>query len=406
MIITPLTAELVHGAIELESTDRGVRPHRLPQAVRDRDADRQLTLMEAQPSGVRVAFVTSARSVTLEVHATRIAYRGTTRARGAIDVLVDDAIHTSRVLTQGDIVELDLNTGASAFVSGTSDRITVDDLPHGAKRIEMLLPHNEQVDLIALYSDSEVKPATLTGPLWLHHGSSISQGSNASSPAGIWPAIAAQRAGVRLHNLSFGGSALVDPFMARVIRDSPADLISAKLGINVVNFDAMRLRSFVPAVHGFLDTIRDGHPTTPVLLVSPIFCGIHENTPGPGAIDPDTLGTDTIRFTATGRTGDTDQGRLTLQVVRTALQDIVTARADDPNLHYLDGQSLYGESDAEVHPIPDAIHPDSDTHALIGERFADLAFGAGGVFERESIADHGANAASVLPASRLPKGHR
>ena len=45
------------------------------------------------------------------------------------------------------------------------------------------------------------------------------------------------------------------------MRDTPADLISVKLGINLVNTDLMRLRAFGPAVHGFLDTIRDGHPT-------------------------------------------------------------------------------------------------------------------------------------------------
>jgi hypothetical protein len=96
-----------------------------------------------------------------------------------------------------------------------------------------------------------------------------------------------------------------------VIRDAPADLISVKLGINVVNLDAMRLRAFVPAVNGFLDTIRDGHPDTPLVLISPLFCGIHEDTPGPGAVDPDTLGTDHVTFTAAGRTGDHELGRLT-----------------------------------------------------------------------------------------------
>ncbi|HBD21757.1 MAG TPA: lipase, partial [Dietzia sp.] len=108
---------------------------------------------------------------------------------------------------------------------------------------------------------------------WLHHGSSISHGSNATSPARTWPALAARLGGVDLRNLGVGGSALVDPFMARVMRDTPADLISLKLGINVTNSDSMRLRAFIPAVHGFLDTIRDGHPTTPLLLVSPIYCG-------------------------------------------------------------------------------------------------------------------------------------
>ena len=91
--------------------------------------------------------------------------------------------------------------------------------------------------------------------------------------------------GVDLVNLGFGGSALLDPFVARVIRDTGADLISLKIGINLVNTDLMRRRAFVPAVHGFLDTIRDGHPDTPLLVVSPIACPIHEDTPGPSEMD-------------------------------------------------------------------------------------------------------------------------
>ena len=45
---------------------------------------------------------------------------------------------------------------------------------------------------------------------------------------------------------------LVDPFLARVMRDTPADVISLKLGINVTNSDSMRLRAFVAALNGVL----------------------------------------------------------------------------------------------------------------------------------------------------------
>ena len=48
----------------------------------------------------------------------------------------------------------------------------------------------------------------------------------------------------------------------------------------------MRRRAFTPAVHGFLDTIREGHPDTPLLVVSPILCPIHEDTPGPTMLGP------------------------------------------------------------------------------------------------------------------------
>jgi len=71
------------------------------------------------------------------------------------------------------------------------------------------------------------------------------------------------RGGVELVNLGLGGGALLDP----------------------VNTDLMRLRACAPAVRGFLDTLREGHPTAPLLVVSSLLCPVQEHTPGPS--DPD-----------------------------------------------------------------------------------------------------------------------
>ncbi|WP_241972832.1 SGNH/GDSL hydrolase family protein [Cryobacterium cryoconiti] len=327
--------------------------------------------MEVQPSGVRLSIRTRSTRIELVSHARRVSYAGADRPRGRIDLLVDGTLLRSDTLTGGDIIHTDLQSGASELESGAPHVSVFRDLGTADKEIEIWLPHNEAIELISWASDAPISPAPRRKPLWVHHGSSISHGSNATSPSAIWPAVAARSAGADLHNLGLGGSALLDPFMARLIRDAPADVISAKIGINIVNFDSMRLRAFVPALHGFLDTIRDGHPTTPILLVSPIFCGIHENTPGPGSVDVSTLGTDRIRFTTTGDEGDTRLGRLTLRVIRDAMRTLVTGR-QDTQLHYVNGLNLYGPDDAGAHPLPDAIHPDTETHALIGDRFARL----------------------------------
>jgi hypothetical protein len=139
----------------------------------------------------------------------------------------------------------------------------------------------------------------------------------------------------------------------------------------VVNLDAMRLRAFVPALHGMLDTIRDGHPETPLLVVTPLFCALHEDTPGPGAVDVASLGTDQVRFVATGTAGDTRQGRLTLSVIREATREAIARRAD-PALRLVDGLELLGPDDAAELPPADGLHPDTAAHARIGERFASV----------------------------------
>ena len=383
MITTPLTPEFLRGLADTESTERGIRPHRLPLWARELFPDPQLMMVEAQPSGVRIVATTSAREIELVTHPSRAGYKGVDRPRGHVDLVVDGELFGSDTLAAGDLAEIDLQTGATTLHPGEPHTSSFSGLPEGEKTVELWLPHNERIELVELRSDAPLTPAIPSTPstrTWLHYGSSISHGSNATTPTQIWPAVAARAGGVELHNLGFGGSAFADPFLAQVMRDTPADLISIKLGINIVNLDALRLRTLVPVVHGFLDTIREGHPDTPVVLISPIFCGIHEDTPGPGAIDPASIASGQVRFTATGTTGDTAFGRLTLRVIREALASLVERRSGDANLHYLDGTELYGEDDSIEHPLPDALHPDTATHQIIGERFAEYAFAGSGPF--------------------------
>ncbi|MBM2618660.1 lipase [Actinoplanes sp. LDG1-06] len=375
MITTPVTAALVRGAIELEPTAHGLLPHRLPAWARAQSPDPQLSMVEAQPSGVRVVFRTRATHVELVTVPTRVVHRGAPpRPPGVYDLYTDGILAGQQSVTGGVTVTVDLTTGATDTELGEPGRASFSGLPRGLKTVEIWLPHYERTELVELRTDEPVEPAPADErPRWLHHGSSISQGSNAASPSTIWPAVAASRAGVALTNLGFGGSALLDPFTARTMRDQPADLISLELGINIVNADLMRLRAFGPAVHGFLDTIRDGHPDTPLIVVSAFYCPIHEDTPGPGAFDMAALREGRVSFVATGDPAEKAAGKLTLTVIRDELSRIVAERAkSDPNLTYVDGLDLYGEADFAEHPLPDQLHPDAPTHQLIGERFGEF----------------------------------
>ncbi|MBN8758275.1 MULTISPECIES: GDSL-type esterase/lipase family protein [Variovorax] len=375
---TPVTPELLRGALEFERTARGLLPHRLPAWARAQCNDPQLAMAESQPSGVRLAFRTEATDIELDVLPTRYVYAGIPpRPQGVYDLLVDGRLARQASATGGDVVTIDMAAGTASKQQGPAGTLRFGGLPGGAKRIEIWLPHNETTELVALRANAPVEPlAGDARKVWLHHGSSISHGSNAGSPTAIWPAVAASLGALELVNLGFGGSALLDPFTARVMRDTPADVISLKIGINLVNTDLMRARAFTPAVHGFLDTIREGHPHTPLLVVSPIYCPIHEDTPGPGAFDPSALAEGKVMFKATGDAAERSAGKLTLTYIRQELQRIVGQRAaQDPNLHYIDGLALYGPEDFAELPLPDRLHPDAPSHRRIGERFARLAFG-------------------------------
>jgi len=379
VITTPITAELIRGALELVPTERGLLPHRLPARVGTRGADATVLQAARQPSGVRVALRTAATVIELETLPTKPVYPGAPpRPDGVYELLVDRHPVDRRTAPGGNSMIIDLATGASRVEPGPTQTIRFDGLPAGDKDVEIWLPYNEITELIMLRSDAPVAPLPERGrPVWLHHGSSISHGSNADSATATWPAVAAALGGMELINVGLSGNALLDPFVARALRDTPADLISIKIGINVVNADLMRLRAFGPAVHGFLDTIRDGHPDTPLLVVSPIHCAIHETTPGPTAMDPSGFAEGRLSFYAAGDAAEATElatGKLTLSRIRETLAGIVEQRsADDPNLRYLDGLRLYGPDDEAELPLPDRLHPGPEAHRRIGERFAALA---------------------------------
>ncbi|MFE7173912.1 GDSL-type esterase/lipase family protein [Streptomyces sp. NPDC057616] len=380
---TPLTAELFRGAVDVEHTGRGMLPHRLPAWARAQCTDPQLAMAESQPSGVRLVFRTRATALELDALPTKRLYVGAPpRPDGVYELLVDGRLYGRGSVAGGDTITIDMTAGTVETDSGPAGTLRFTGLPDRDKEVQIWLPHNETTELVALRTDAPVEPAPPSGrTVWLHHGSSISHGSDAAGPTSTWPALAASLGGVELINLGLGGSALLDPFTARTLRDTPADLISVKIGINLVNTDLMRLRAFTPAVHGFLDTIREGHPAVPLLVVSPILCPIHEDTPGPTVLDFSTLGDGRLQFHAMGEPAERADGKLTLRVIRDELERIVAQRAaDDPNLHYLDGRDLYGESDTGELPLPDQLHPDAATHLRIGERFAARVFTTGGVF--------------------------
>jgi len=143
-----------------------------------------------------------------------------------------------------------------------------------------------------------------------------------------------------------------------------------------VNADSLRLRAFIPAVHGFLDTVREGHPDTPLLVISPIICPPVEDRPGPTVDDPQRPD---LWFTSLSDPAETALGRLSLGLIRETLARVVKERsAQDPNLHYLDGRLLFGADD--LPDLPDNLHPNAAGYRRMGERFADLVFGEGGVF--------------------------
>lgn len=357
----------------------GHRLYRLSAENLRRVPTESMRTMVAVPAGVQFRFRTAATEI--RVRAATFALDIGYTSFDAVWDLRSPGEDTRSVVASTQILHLDSEADAAVYPLAHYEDVVFAGLRPGMKEIEIAFPNAAVTDIASVTADARITAAHAdTRRLWLHHGSSISHCLEAAHPLAAWPSVAARSLDLRLRSLSFAGNALLDPFVAREIRDSPADLISLKLGINLVNADAMRLRAFVPAVHGFLDTIRDTHPATPVLVISPIYCEAVEELSGPTGMDPDT---GLVRSLAP-RNAD---GVLTLTAIRSALSDVVRTRRDGGEaIEYLDGRHLFDREDTAAGMQPDGLHPDTDGYELMGARFASLATHAGEEADRRGAA--------------------
>ena len=324
--------------------DGGLLFSRLPQADRHLHAEMMRYIVRVT-SGVRAAFRTDASTLVVGAE-TNVFRMNAVDEATSIDVLVDGVV--------------------SASVR-SADGWWEFSLPGRIAEIEVWLPHDATTRLISLEvnEDAVVEGAHADPrPRWTHYGSSISQCGEASSPNATWPAIAASLGGWSLTSLGFGGQCHLDPYVARHIAATPADRISMKVGINIAGAASMNKRTFEPVPQGFLDVVREGHPSTEIVVASPVWCPFLETRSGP------------IQVNASGVFENAgwpeDETSLNLVWMRDCIAEVVagrTARGDE-NLRYLDGLDLFSEADAA--DLPDDLHPNAAGYARMGERWHGL----------------------------------
>ncbi len=357
----------VCGGVATEDSAHGFFVRRLPDWTRHlltSEMDRVVQM----PVGVNITFETDADTIAVEAKLGLVYTPPRKPPTTAFDLEIDGQVHTV-AHNDGDHWLLDAKDPSRHQVrEGLPYQATFTGLGNDRKHCTLWLPHNVIVEVRALYLSpgTRVWPAAIDQrPRWLHYGSSISHCIEANRPTGTWPVVAARQAGCQLECMGFAGQCHLDPFVARAMAEQPADFISMKIGINIVVGDSFSKRTFTPAVHGFLDTLRDAHPDTPMLLISPIY-----RLPVPEV--PMVTMRRLRRFVRARDTFPRVNSLLTLEYVRQALADLVSLRRErgDANLHYLDGLELFGADDAAE--MPDGVHPSAQGYRTMGARFAEV----------------------------------
>lgn len=381
------TEALLEGHLDLDRA-HGVRPLRLPRSAWAHFPPLGATLgaIVSNASGVRLRVQTEATRLSLRARFTRLFFGDVPGPVNDVVLEVDGQtvgvhlapVHEVRRLTMaGDL----LGTDPIADV----EALQFDGLPTGDKTVTLWLPQGMIVDLLELGGDAPITAAAPSAaPVWIHHGSSISHCVETPSPTAIWPVIAARTADLSLINLGYGGHCMLDPFVADAIAQTPADVISIKVGVNIVGARSMDQRTFVPALHGFLDRIRIGHPETPIVVSSSILWPDSEDIPGPAGVD--FLDQGRVRCHTDGDPDDVAKGALTMVESRRQVEIVVRQRAEaGERISYLDGLTLYGPADQARYTLPDNLHPDTELYAEIGARFAEQVFGENGLVPRSTL---------------------
>lgn len=305
------------GAVSLETNENGIRPWRLPHEQLNLFAS-QVVQRAGDAAGVRLAFLTD--STFVELHVAR------SDQDRQFDLVVDGELSETVILLAGDEICLFTN------------------LPDKLKRVEIYFTQNAAVNVKTLKVEVEASaaPAPNDQPRWITYGSSITQCSTAESPSQTWPALVARHKGWDLTCLGFAGQCHVEPMVARVIRDLPADIISLCLGINVMGGNTLNLRTFRSAIIGMISIIREKHQDTPIFVISPIYCP-HRET------DANVVG-------------------MNLVIMRQEIQEAVNILTSngDTNLTYVDGLDIIGE--AYVDHLPDNLHPSAEGYKIMADR--------------------------------------
>lgn len=326
------------GAVSLERGPGWTAPWRLPHREAALHLPEGGLGRAAMPSGVRVALRTDSTGLTCRYQADPAPKLNGPPEVARLDVLCEGR-HTATV-------ELQTHGGDAEFrVDGLGGR------PGSLATVELWLPFYHQFRLceVALDAGAAVERDGAEGrPRWLHYGSSISQGRGAASPSRAWTALVARRAGWELTSLALGAACQLQPMTARLMRDLPAELLTVCVGINIQALGSHNRDSLASSLVGFVQTVREGHPTTPFAVMSSIVAPEREEVPGPSG--------------------------MTMRECRAHIRRAVELlRAHgDTNLHYVHGPEVFGPSCTRLLLEPeglDRLHPAPAGHPVFAARF-------------------------------------
>ncbi len=315
-----VSESLFHGHVSLQHMDQGFKPWRVPYEQAAFFVPQGLNGTAEISNGVRLCLVSD--TTAIEVH-----FEPNSKRR-VVDCVIDNTLVGRAVLAADEHV------------------IRFENLSPQTKRMDLYLPHTGPALVKRMFVDEGASVTAFEDdrPRWITYGSSITQSGSATGPSETWPALVTRNLDVNLTCLGYGGNCHLEPMVARMIRDMPADFITMCVGINIMGQSSLSERTFASSIIGFIQLIRERHPSTPLAVISPIYCEYRET-------EPNKVG-------------------LTLVKMREEIEAVVRLfqNQGDSNIYYWNGLDIFGEAYASY--MPDRLHPNAEGNKLLAERIA------------------------------------
>ncbi len=318
----PLSEKMFHGAISIEKTETYMKPWRIPFEQAEIFLPNEIGGQAELPAGVRIVIRSNTKIINIGILDAAEFMQ--------MDCLINGSLYKTAHISKGD---------TSVHFDGFSDE---------TKLIELYLSQKMAVSITGIWIDEHAKWELVEDSRlhWVTYGSSITHCYYSDSPSQTWPALVANEMDFKLTCLGYSGNCFLEPTVARMIRDMPADFISMCVGINIVRGNALSDRTFAPALMGFIQIIRDKQKDVPIAIISPIFNREYEKTE--------------------------NKVGLSLEKTRKEIVQVIEIlkKHGDQNLYYLDGLEMFGEEYEKY--MPDGLHPNAEGDKILAVRFQQL----------------------------------
>jgi len=245
-------------------SENGGELFRLPAKLKDTYRPPVWDLAQS-PSGGRLRFRTNSSALAIRLEYPEPPKMANMHAFGQTGVdLYADGVYRGTAVASPD-----------AKPGKTIEHVYFKDQPRVDREITLYLPLYMAVKVLGIGLDAEAhlqpaKPFAASGPV-VFYGTSITQGGCASHSGMSYQAILGRMLNLDFVNLGFSGNGKGEPELARAVASINASCFVLDFAQNNPTVDSLA-QVYAP----FVEAIRNAHPETPILVVTPIYAA-HES---------------------------------------------------------------------------------------------------------------------------------